>query len=261
MPGCNEFIVDAKGLLLGQIAHISGFDRKSIRFDENLSNEDRRHYDNLMILCFKHHTEIDAHEFEVRWPTPTLKGIKAAHEAPFRDLVGRLVEPVRDRASGTTWKSPQNLGRVLGFSGFTEEEVALQLDLVEGFAKKLADLPREVRSLLVLMVHRGKAPSPMWHGRTEIEISWNKLTSYASWGDDVLWGNFDLLREAGLADLDREATDSDGVVRPEAQLFGSTPDGDWKLFEVVKDLAGDDVSVIHRVLHDLDFTLFDEPES
>jgi hypothetical protein len=47
------------GVLVGEIAHIQGPLPASPRFNPDMTNEQRRQYENLLMLCGTHHTAAD----------------------------------------------------------------------------------------------------------------------------------------------------------------------------------------------------------
>lgn len=85
-PGCDkrlsvvEQASDIAPYTLGEMAHIKGKNPGSNRYDANQTNDERDSYQNLILLCPNHHTEIDKPENEVRFPTEWLLNAKAAHE-------------------------------------------------------------------------------------------------------------------------------------------------------------------------------------
>lgn len=46
-------------IIIGQICHIEGEKEMSSRFNSNMTEEQRRSFDNLILLCPTHHTIID----------------------------------------------------------------------------------------------------------------------------------------------------------------------------------------------------------
>nr|WP_321273491.1 HNH endonuclease [Alcaligenes faecalis] len=84
-PGCDkrlsvEQASDIAPHTLGEMAHIKGKNRGSNRYDANQTNDERDSYQNLILLCPNHHTEIDKPENEIRFPIGWLLEAKKAHE-------------------------------------------------------------------------------------------------------------------------------------------------------------------------------------
>lgn len=69
----NEF-----GQLIAEVCHIEAANELGQRFNKKQSNEDRRQFENLILLCQRHHTETDD---IARFTTPVMKQMKASHEA------------------------------------------------------------------------------------------------------------------------------------------------------------------------------------
>lgn len=79
-PGCTEKVVNNDGALVSQICHIEAAEVGGERFNENQSDEERRSFENLVILCYRHHVETDDVE---KFPVEEMKKIKANHEKLF----------------------------------------------------------------------------------------------------------------------------------------------------------------------------------
>lgn len=56
-PGCDFKIVENKKILIGEICHISAYDKDGPRYDENVNEKNAE--DNLILLCPTHHTLVD----------------------------------------------------------------------------------------------------------------------------------------------------------------------------------------------------------
>ncbi len=50
-PGCSEQIIDVAGHFVGQLCHIEGAEPGGERFNSHMTNEDRRQFENLMLMC------------------------------------------------------------------------------------------------------------------------------------------------------------------------------------------------------------------
>jgi len=61
-PGCMQRIINSEGTLIGELCHIEGALPGSPRFDPGQSNEQRRAYENLVLMCRVHHKETDNEE-------------------------------------------------------------------------------------------------------------------------------------------------------------------------------------------------------
>jgi hypothetical protein len=84
-PGCNirltvEQAVETDSYTLGEMAHIKGKRPGSNRYDSNQRNDERDIYQNLILLCPNHHTEIDKPENECKYSVDWLIDAKSKHE-------------------------------------------------------------------------------------------------------------------------------------------------------------------------------------
>ena len=86
-PGCVHPIVNEKHQFIAQVCHIEAAAPDGQRYNPAMTEEQRRAYDNLLLLCYRHHIETnDIREFTVE----ALKRMKAQHEAQFQE---RLFKP------------------------------------------------------------------------------------------------------------------------------------------------------------------------
>jgi hypothetical protein len=77
-PSCPENLVDKNGYLIGEICHIEAAEHGGQRFNSGSNDEYRRSFENLMLLCGKHHkvtNDID------KYTVSSLKELKSSHEA------------------------------------------------------------------------------------------------------------------------------------------------------------------------------------
>jgi len=80
-PGCTHELVTDRNLFVSQICHIEGASPEGPRYNATSNDEDRRSFGNLMLLCYRHHREID-HSTST-FSSDALKEIKAKHESSF----------------------------------------------------------------------------------------------------------------------------------------------------------------------------------
>lgn len=58
-PGCCNTMINEQGQFIGQICHIEAAEEGGERFNPNMTNEERRSADNLMLMCYAHHVVTD----------------------------------------------------------------------------------------------------------------------------------------------------------------------------------------------------------
>lgn len=98
LPDCGRELSPDSGsggpINIGEAAHIAGEHdgkgkaRKSARYDLNMTDEERDHYNNLIYLCGTCHTKIDAiPQGENGYPVDRLQDLKEDHEQKVREAV------------------------------------------------------------------------------------------------------------------------------------------------------------------------------
>lgn len=98
LPDCGrELSLDSEDgdpINVGEAAHIAGENdgkgkgKRSARYDPNMTDEERNHYNNLIFLCGTCHTKIDAiPQGEKDYPVDRLQRLKREHEQKVRDSV------------------------------------------------------------------------------------------------------------------------------------------------------------------------------
>lgn len=92
-PGCPEVVlrdVNGEPHRIAEIAHIRGAYRNSARYDEKMTDDQRRDFSNLILLCDPHHDVVDAKE-EI-YTVAVLHRWKAQRESDPREAIKRLRE-------------------------------------------------------------------------------------------------------------------------------------------------------------------------
>lgn len=80
-PSCENTIVDRSTLTVtGKVCHIKAKNKFGPRYDESQTDEDRHSFQNLILLCAKHHDIIDDKTQVERFTVETLMGYKRKHE-------------------------------------------------------------------------------------------------------------------------------------------------------------------------------------
>lgn len=79
--GCHCPIFEDDGTLTGECCHIESYSPDGPRYNKRQTNEDRNGYDNLMLMCARHHKIIDSHPEQ--YSVKKLKSIKKSHENQY----------------------------------------------------------------------------------------------------------------------------------------------------------------------------------
>ena len=79
-PGCTQPLMSKQNNFIAQVCHIEAANERGERYNPNSTDEKRRSYENLIILCYPHHVETnDVNEY----PVERLRQIKYEHEQLF----------------------------------------------------------------------------------------------------------------------------------------------------------------------------------
>ena len=93
-PGCEQKLISDKGHFIGQLCHIEAAEEGGERYNELQNDEQRRSFDNLLLLCYPHHIETnDVNEFN----PDKLKTIKSEHEIKFQDSQYNIPEQFKEK--------------------------------------------------------------------------------------------------------------------------------------------------------------------
>ncbi len=76
-PDCSHPLVNSKNMFVGQVCHIEAVLPGGQRYNADKSDEERRSYDNLLLLCYAHHIETND---EREWTADRMKAMKRNHE-------------------------------------------------------------------------------------------------------------------------------------------------------------------------------------
>lgn len=102
MPECDNLIIDGNGVVLGHICHIRAAMPEGARFDENMTNNDRRQVANLVLMCGGHHTQIDSKIYEKEYTLEVVKKIKSEHEGKLKGVGASLRKAFKDGYTDVT---------------------------------------------------------------------------------------------------------------------------------------------------------------
>lgn len=151
MPDCSNVMIDNAGTMVGDIAHIAAAMPDGPRFDPKMTNEDRRGFDNLMLLCATHHRQVDGSSSEMT--KKELKRIKAHHEARFsaveETIRKRFETQFPDATDGLAPTKPvtlDGLRQVFGEEAFADGDVEKEILELARYVDKLSTVPEVYRN-------------------------------------------------------------------------------------------------------------------
>tara|TARA_A200000113_G_scaffold206009_1_gene202685 strand:- start:716 stop:1552 length:837 start_codon:yes stop_codon:yes gene_type:complete len=77
-PGCEHELVNDKNQFIAQVCHIEAASEGGERFNPDKTDEENRHYNNLLLMCYAHHVETND---VITYNVEALMEIKKTHEA------------------------------------------------------------------------------------------------------------------------------------------------------------------------------------
>lgn len=88
-PGCTHILVNQSNEFVAQVCHIEAASEGGERWRSDQTDEERRSYENLLLLCYQHHIETNN---EKVFTVEKLKFIKNTHEAEFHRNIFKIDE-------------------------------------------------------------------------------------------------------------------------------------------------------------------------
>jgi len=241
-PGCRRPIVDDSGNYVAELCHIEAAMPGALRFNSQQSNEDRKRYGNLMLLCHEHHVVTDD---EASFPVKRMQEIKQTHEAKFSHIIEDIGADIVDRAGLGSLRSAENLRRlnsVLGW-GLTDEQSAADLPEFALFEKRIRELVPEARRVLVVLVEVVSRT-----GRNVLVQEFEKRLAGVG---GAFWDYMELLEKYELIRIQYPSDE------PPYIEYVPLPSG-WNVLETIGEFAAKSGVTLEELLVNLNFALLDE---
>jgi hypothetical protein len=87
-PECSRSLVaEDDKTIIGEICHIEAASSNGPRYSSSMTDNERKAFDNLILLCDEHHKIIDNPENEFQYPVDRLKKWKRDHEEKIRHKI------------------------------------------------------------------------------------------------------------------------------------------------------------------------------
>ena len=217
------------------------------RFNPNMTNEDRRSFDNLMLMCHHHHVVTDDVE---RYNIEKLKEMKRNHEAKYSGIIGQMMNSITDYGMSLEYTPCFNckkISRILDW-GLTDEENRENATVLDKHLQKLLDLPIETRQLLGIMVMRS-----YWN-RYDCIVPIHEVERATGLKPENSIQNVEILERRGIIS-EIEIEEEKGI--PSCILY---PDfeSSFPYWNDIREFVKKTGTPIERICCDLDFSVFDE---
>ena len=244
-PGCHNVLVDENGNFVGEVCHIEAAMPGGERFNPNMTNEDRRSFGNLMLMCHHHHVVIDDVE---KYNVEKLKEMKRNHEAKYSGIIGQMMNSITDYGMSLEYTPCCNckkISRILDW-GLTNEENRENAAVLDKHLQKLLDLPIETRQLLGIMVMRS------YRDHCGCIVPIHEVEKATGLKPESIIQNIEILERRRIAsEIDVE----DGI--PTCSLL-EDPESLWLYWDDIREFVKETEIPIERICCDLNFSVFDE---
>jgi hypothetical protein len=247
-PDCTRLMIDSEGTFIGQVCHIEAAEEGGERFNENQTNEDRRQFANLMLMCYEHHIKTNDVQ---RYTVQVLQEMKKAHEAKFSDIADTIGKAITDVGAGIVLEEPKTLqcmNAILGW-GHSAEELAYTREDLMDMVMRVQKLPIRTRQLLVLVVTR-LVRHTLSNNRYEydVEVPFREIAEAANLKDHYLLEHGEILAKYGIG-----LVDSDGrrTIRLRSCKSG------WYVWGDLNEFCRRTGDPLRSIILDLKFNLLD----
>lgn len=245
-PGCNSLLLNKDGVFIGQICHIEAAEEGGPRFNPNMTNEERRSYSNLMLMCYEHHKVTDDVN---KFPKERLYGMKIRHEEKYGNFLEKIINSIKDYGIDDNFREAKNclkMSDVLEW-GLNEIECYQSAVALNKLLAKLKNLPPETKKLLSIMVSRAYNKP-----RYGLIIPLHEIEKVTFFDSKKISENMEILKRSGITH-DIEQDDEDGYYL--ARLC--TSDG-WQHWEDIKLFCEKEKIDLDEITVKLNFEIFDK---
>jgi acyl-CoA-binding protein len=244
--GCDHLMMDTAGVFIGQICHIEAAMPGGERFNRKQTNEERRSFSNLLLLCHAHHKVTDDVD---EYPVERIQLIKAEHEKKFTDIVSKIQKSFVDYTSLRGESLPKSLNRMnttLCWSA-NKKELAENLKEIIPFIKEIKKIPLSTRKLLLIMLSRSQET----YGLNPLEVSVPEIVEACQIEIRELKNQFSILEKYGLVDIG--SVNDYGV---EHIAFVDLKSG-WPIWQDLKTFSDKTNNSLSEFIENLRFDLLD----
>lgn len=169
-PGCKNKIINDKNQLIGEVCHIEAAEEGGERYNPNQTDEERRHYDNLILLCHEHHVETnDIQEYTVN----KLKNMKKVHEAKFINNNFELDEQVLKSILLQINEFWQNIEFLNKYKHQAPEDFKMEIDVNKKCIQIFDELQHNIENLSNMLSDIAKFNSTLWEDIVKFLESYN----------------------------------------------------------------------------------------
>lgn len=253
--GCTRIMIDNSGVFVGQVCHIEAAEVGGERFNPDQTNEDRRNFENLMLMCYDHHQVTNnVEEYSVN----DLKAMKATHEQKYGDVAQKLRNSIADYTEASMVTDATNLGKICDTLNWnlTQDELDVSLLELSGLCEVIKKLPVPTRELLVVIIKRAEhLPGYNFTMSCSLGISISELAHACLLDDHSLNQHLHMLDRYGLI-IEGDPDDFNGLSGLQLRKLKSG----WDIWSDLKQYADSGAATLHSLIVELDFSSLDRSE-
>lgn len=169
-PGCKNKIINNKNQLIGEVCHIEAAEEGGERYNPNQTDEERRHYDNLILLCHEHHVETnDIQEYTVN----KLKNMKKVHEAKFINNNFEIDEQVLKSIRLQINEFWQNIEFLNKYKHQAPKDFKMEIDINKKSIQIFDELQRNIETLSDILSEIAEFNNTLWEDVVKYLESYN----------------------------------------------------------------------------------------
>ncbi|QGG46849.1 hypothetical protein [Heliorestis convoluta] len=243
-PGCTKVMINSGGVFVGQVCHIEAAMPGGPRFNEKHTNEERRSFDNLMLMCYEHHKITDKVD---EFPVNRLKDMKESHEKKFSDIASKLQSSITDLTtlSDITLSSCcKKINKTLGWRN-SNSELKECSEEVNFWAEKLKKLPKSTRQIFCIMIKRS---TENMYG---LKVVLHEIEQVTGINVIEMTKHYEMLERYGFLSY----IDNDDYGNPICYI--NNVDSGWALWKDLKDFTSQTTVSLEELVVNLNFKLLD----
>jgi len=246
-PGCNALIMDKEGRFIAELCHIEAAEKGGERFNEKMTNEERRAFGNLVILCHEHHVVTN----DVgSWQVARMQEMKANHESKVFDFIDNVQLRIVDYTTLAQAKPSLTHARLAKLQNWSlgPSEIAENVIELNVLLNRLRDLPVPARELLVVIISKANRS-----GLDRNHVSWHEIQLACNLENEALSQICQILdKYCFICDA---GEDDYGHAQISLRDLGSG----WQIWDDFRAFTDAGFATLHELIVDLNFSLLDEP--
>ncbi|MCW7483215.1 hypothetical protein [Leptospira kanakyensis] len=245
-PECTELMIDSEGEFIGNVCHIEAAEPEGQRYNPLQTDEERREFPNLMLMCQKHHTITNN---VIKYPVEIMKKLKEDHEKKFEDIAMIIGKSIHDWTENQFSIEPQNIKNIVKILNWKFEEFQFQPTINEiiEYSKRLENVPLNTRILFSIMIKNIKYSSDF-----PDSVDPRIIEEKCKIDPKELDRHLVILQKEGLC----SRVNSEDYLNPKIEFYGS--ETGWRILRDLIEYCKLNNNKIEDFVVDLNFSLLDE---